>query len=81
MPRREWTRITGPEQNAFLTAPLARSAGGTEHCGRAVFATTGDPDYQAILSTFDATSAMLQAVPRLDMPGGVPEADVCRDCQ
>ena len=29
-PRREWTRVTHPELNAFLLAPLAKAEGGTE---------------------------------------------------
>ena len=46
IPRREWTRITEPELNPFLTAPLAKSAGGTEQCGTAVFTSIDDPDYR-----------------------------------
>ena len=40
-----------------------------------------DPDYQKILATFAPITAMLKARPRIDMPGGKPAADVCRDCQ
>jgi hypothetical protein len=81
IPRRVWTRVTTPELNAFLTAPLAESAGGTERCGRAVFADTNDPDYRAILETFTSTTALLDETPRMDMEGGVPAPDVCRDTQ
>ena len=38
-----------PEKSKILTAPLAKNGGGTERCGRAVFADKDDPDYQAIL--------------------------------
>jgi hypothetical protein len=69
IPRRVWTRVTEPELNNFLLAPLA------------VFADAADPDYQAILATFETTTAMLKQTPRMDMPGGRPAPDVCRDCQ
>ena len=80
-PRRVWTRITEPELNNFLLAPLAKAAGGSEKCGTAVFADTSDPDYRTILATFGPIAEMLKQTPRLDMPGGRPAPDVCRDCQ
>lgn len=81
MPRREWVRITEPELNPFLTAPLAKSSGGSERCGKPVFADKADPDYRRILATFEPVTAMLKARPRMDMPGAQPAADVCRTCQ
>ncbi|MHC4569429.1 MAG: HzsA-related protein [Planctomycetota bacterium] len=81
IPRRVWTRVTEPELNNFLLAPLAKAAGGSEKCRTAVFADAADPDYQAILATFETTTAMLKQTPRMDMPGGRPAPDVCRDCQ
>ncbi len=81
IPRREWTRITEPELNPFLAAPLARSGGGSEKCGKAVFQGKDDPDYQAILATFKPTEQMLAATPRMDMPGGQPSSEVSRSCQ
>ena len=81
IPRREWTRITRPELNNFLLAPLARSAGGTQSCGSAVFARRDDPDYRAILATFRPILEALAANPRMDMPGAVPSASVSRSCQ
>jgi len=79
VPRPFWTRLENPQWNSFLQAPLARGAGGTERCGTAVFRDTADPDYLAILRTFDVPLAQLKARPRLDMPGGVP-AVVDRSC-
>jgi hypothetical protein len=78
IPRRVWTRITRPELNDFLLAPLARSAGGTERCGRPIFSDKGDADYRAILKTFDAVQAMLRKTPRMDMPGAQSATKVCR---
>jgi hypothetical protein len=39
-----------PESSAILTEPLALAAGGTPHAGNKPFASTSDPEYQAILS-------------------------------
>lgn len=81
VPRPFWTRITHPELNRFLQAPLAKAAGGTEACGRAVFASTDDPDYRAILRTFDQVLAEVQSHPRMDMPGAQPSLVVNRSCK
>ena len=81
VPRRPWVRITEPELNPFLLAPLARSAGGTERCGRAIFADKDDPDYLKILDVFAPILESLQHTPRIDMPGGKPAIDVCRETQ
>ena len=79
VPRRPWVCISEPELNPFLLAPLAKSAGGTERCGRAVFADKNDSDYQKILETFVPVLESLRRMPRIDMPGGRPAPDVCRD--
>jgi hypothetical protein len=79
LPRRVWTRVTEPEYNDFLLAPLARSTGGSGKCGKVVFKTKEDADYKAILATFEPVSAMLKDTPRMDMPGGRPAPAVCRD--
>jgi hypothetical protein len=81
IPRREWIRITEPELNNFLLAPLAKSAGGNGKCGKVVFANTYDQDYQAILATFQPVIKMLKQIPRMDMPNGRPAPDLCRVCQ
>jgi hypothetical protein len=58
-----------PEDNSFLLAPLARAAGGTEKCGRPVFPSKDDADYQRILRTFDSIHQLLKERPRADMEG------------
>ncbi len=70
VPRKFYTRILKPEDNSFLLAPLAKSAGGTEACGRPVFRTKDDPDYQAILATFEPIAELLEERPRMDMTEG-----------
>ncbi len=78
LPRKVYTRITNPRLNTFLTAPLSRSAGGTEACGKIVFKTTDDPDYQAILKTFRPIAELIEKTPRMDMPGAVVD-EPCPD--
>jgi hypothetical protein len=65
-------RIENPQRNDFLLAPLAKTAGGTQACGQAVFASTDDPDYQAVLETFGGVHQLMRQRPRMDMPGAVP---------
>ena len=69
VPRRFFTRITNPENDPVLLAPLSKQAGGTEACGIAVFADTNDPDYQRILLAADQALANAQTNPRMDMAG------------
>ncbi len=71
VPRTFYTRMLKPENNAFLLAPLARDAGGTEACGRAVFPSKDDPDYRRILEVFGPVQDLLEQLPRADMPGFV----------
>lgn len=73
LPRAFFTRIENPQDNPFLLAPLAPAAGGTGRCGRAVFASRDDPDYLAILRTFEAASQALRERPRLDVEPAAPE--------
>jgi hypothetical protein len=79
IPRPFWTRITNPQLNSFLLAPLPKDAGGSGACGTAVFTSQSDSDYQAILRSFDTVLAQIRQRPRTDMPGAVP-AKVDRSC-
>jgi len=62
-------RIENPHLNTFLLAPLAQAAGGTERCGKPIFAAKDDPDLQAVLKTFEPIHALIRERPRMDMPG------------
>jgi hypothetical protein len=75
VPRKAWIRVARPQFNAFLLAPLARSAGGTEACGRAVFPDTSDPDYRAILETFAPVREALRQGSRVDIAAAVASGD------
>ena len=77
VPRMFYTRISSPERNGFLLAPLAEAAGGTEKCGKPVFASKEDPDYQAILRTFEPVQEALRQKPRSDFPGGAQGCPAC----
>jgi hypothetical protein len=68
-PRQWYLRVEKPEYNNFMLAPLARSAGGTEACGRPIFESREDPDYQALLNTFAPIIDLLEKRPRMDMYG------------
>ncbi len=68
VPRKFYTRVLEPEKNSFLLAPLAAAAGGTQRCGRPVFASADDPDYQKIVQTFAPLRTLLRQRPRADMP-------------
>ena len=67
LPRKFYTRFENPKNNNFLLAPLAKAAGGTEKCGKAIFKSTDDADYQKIIKTFDPIHKLLKSIPRADM--------------
>ena len=69
VPSRGFVRLTDPELNDFLVAPLAKTAGGRQSCGEPVFASTSDPDYRALLELFKPVRELLATTPRMDMPG------------
>jgi hypothetical protein len=82
--RRRWARdlmynLVRPEKSLLLLAPLARSAGGYEACGKAVFAGTGDADYQAVLRAVRQAKDRLDHIKRFDMPGFRPRAEYVRE--
>ncbi len=65
--RLDWISVLEPEQSLMLVAPLARSAGGTEKCGQAVYATRDDPQYRAALGAIEAAVARAMRRPRRDL--------------
>ncbi len=67
LPRKYYTRMLKPENNSFLLAPLAASAGGTEKCGQAVLESKADPDYRKIRDVFRPLQELLEERPRADM--------------
>ena len=69
VPRKFYTRMQKPENNNFMLAPLAKAAGGTERCGKPIFESKDDADYQKLLETFRPIQELLKDRPRADMAG------------
>ena len=70
-----------PEQSRFLRAPLAKSAGGLELCGKPVFQDKKDEDYLTILARIEDASRQLHQEKRFDMPGFRPNRYYIREMQ
>ena len=63
--------LGGPSDAANAIVSINAGAGGTEACGKAVFADKNDVDYQKLLSVFVPVQNLLKRRPRADMPGFV----------
>jgi len=73
--------ISRPEKSYVLLAPLAKSAGGKELCGRAIFESTDDPVYKLMLQRIRDGQKRMQTTKRFDMPGFRPDKDYIREMQ
>jgi mono/diheme cytochrome c family protein len=71
--------LTVPEKSTILLAPLAKSAGGYESCGSAIFQDKNDPRCQTILAAIERGKAHLGSVKRFDMPGFIPRPQYIRE--
>ncbi|MBM3475438.1 MAG: hypothetical protein FJX75_19410 [Armatimonadetes bacterium] len=78
VPRAGYVRLTRPEMNDFLAAPLAKAAGGRGTCGE-VYKGPDDPDYAALIEAVKSAERRLIEKPRMDMPGAVA-AECNRSC-
>ena len=58
--RELFCNYTRPEKSAALMAPLAKSSGGWQRCGEAVFQNTDDPDFQKILQLIHAFKGFME---------------------
>ncbi|HPD16635.1 MAG TPA: discoidin domain-containing protein [Planctomycetota bacterium] len=65
--RLDWVALRQPAASLFLTAPLAREAGGTAKCKDAVYRDTSDPDYKAVRELVEAAARRAWALPRRDL--------------
>jgi mono/diheme cytochrome c family protein len=59
--------IRQPARSPFLAAPLAKTAGGTEKCGPAVYKDANDTDYQAVLKLTRDSVQKAWDFPRRDL--------------
>ena len=73
--------LTRPKKSLLLRAPLARSAGGLELCGKPVFADNQDTDYRQILASISDASRRHGEAKRFDMPGFRPNDFYIRQMQ
>ncbi|MDR2862452.1 MAG: hypothetical protein LBV54_01045 [Puniceicoccales bacterium] len=71
--------LTVPEKSTILLAPLAKSAGGYESCGPAVFQDKNDPRFKAILTAIERAKQHLDTIKRFDMPGFIPRSQYVRE--
>lgn len=72
LPPQALCNLTRPEKSLLLRAPLAKSAGGLERCGQAVFAHAGDPAYRAMRERIEIAAQRHAAEKRFDLPGFRP---------
>lgn len=82
--RRRYSRqlvfnLTHPEKSLLLMAPLAKSAGGFESCGKPIFTGKDDSDYQTVLRAVERTKQELDTIKRFDMPDFVPRPQYVRE--
>ena len=64
--------LTHPQWSRLLLDHLAKSSGGTAPDDKALFKSKEDPNYQTILRAIEEGKRLLEATPRMDMPGAVP---------
>lgn len=76
---RSLVNLDRPEMSIFLRAPLAKSAGGLELCGKAIYADRNDPLYRAAIQRIEQASDQLKEVKRFDMPGFRPREEYIRE--
>ena len=73
--------LSRPEKSRLLLAPLSKKCGGHEMKGKAIFADTRDPLYQALLARIRDARKRLLAGKRFDMPGFRPSRHYIREMQ
>lgn len=65
--RLDWIDVAQPARTLFLSAPLARDAGGSGRCGQMVYPAATDPDYQAVRRLVLEAVQRALAQPRRDL--------------
>jgi len=69
-----WIDVHDPRRSLFLSAPLARSAGGSGKCGQPIYQNTDDADYRAVLDLVRAAARRAWQSPRRDLAALPPPA-------
>jgi mono/diheme cytochrome c family protein len=70
--RIDWIDLARPERSLFLTAPLAKAAGGNGKCAKVVYANRSDPDYVAVERLVHGAVRKAWALPRRDLQALAP---------
>jgi len=65
--RLDWIDLQNPANSRFLTAPLSRMAGGTQRCGRIIYANQNDPDYATLRRVVEDAVERAKRFPRRDV--------------
>jgi len=76
-----YCNLSRPDKSLFLRAPLAKEAGGLGLCGKAVFASADDTDYQAIRAAIESAAGQLAEKKRFGMSGFVPNRFYIQEMQ
>ena len=70
--RLDWINLRAPSQSLFLTAPLAKEAGGRGKCSQSVYASQADADYRAVRTLVEAAVVKAWEEPRRDLASVEP---------
>jgi hypothetical protein len=62
-----WIDYRNPRDSLFLTAPLAKTAGGAQKCGQVVYHSQADEDYRDLLQTVESAVHKAWRYPRRDL--------------
>jgi hypothetical protein len=65
--RLDWIDVREAKRSVFLTAPLAKEAGGSARCKEVVYRDANDAAYQAVLRLVEAAVKKAWASPRRDL--------------
>ena len=65
--RLDWIDLRAPERSLFLAAPLAKTAGGTEHCKGVVYREATDADYARLRQAVAVAVKKAWNSPRRDL--------------
>jgi len=71
--RADWISLREPRRSLFLTAPLAKQAGGTGRCKDTIYKDENDPDYRTVLRVVEAAVRRAWERPRRDVRALVRE--------
>jgi hypothetical protein len=74
--RLDWISLRQPQLSLFLTAPLAKEAGGLAKCKQITYKDQTDPDYQALLGNLKTALQKAWSLPRRDLKALQPDAEL-----